>query len=185
MAELQPIIVFHGCHFVCHLEICTPICVKLFQVMSGVILCNLKKNNVSISNRFPGVHKRGIHTHIQTDRQTDRHTHDDSIRSLKITELKLWGTSMEHKFWKKGWAQLSGYKHGTQVLKETMELNLWSYTQGTQVLREIMKLKLWSYKHETQVLKEIMTLKLWGYKLGEQIPKEMMKFKLWGYKHGT
>ena len=44
--------------------------------MSGVISLNLKKNDASISNRFPGVHKRGIHTH----RQTDTHTHDDSIR---------------------------------------------------------------------------------------------------------
>ena len=36
--------------------------------MSDVIPRNLKKNDVSISNRFPGVHKRGTHTH------------DDSIR---------------------------------------------------------------------------------------------------------
>ena len=38
--------------------------------MSGVIPRNLKKNDDSISNRFPGVHKRDTHTH----------THDDSIR---------------------------------------------------------------------------------------------------------
>ena len=39
--------------------------------MSGVIPSNLK-NDVSISNRFPEVHKRGIHTHT--------HTLYDSIR---------------------------------------------------------------------------------------------------------
>ena len=70
MAELQPIIGFHGRHFVHHLEICNPICVKLLQIMFGVIPRNLKKNDVSISNRFRGVHKRGIY----------RHVHDDSIR---------------------------------------------------------------------------------------------------------
>ena len=42
--------------------------------MSGVISSNLKNDDVSISNRFPEVHKRGIHTHTHT------HTHDDSIR---------------------------------------------------------------------------------------------------------
>ena len=68
MDESQPIIVFHGRHFVRHLGICNPICVKLLRVMSGVIPRNLK-NEVSISNRFPGVHKRGTHT------QTDRRTH--------------------------------------------------------------------------------------------------------------
>ena len=51
--------------------------------MSGVIPRNVEKNDASISNRFPGVHKRRIHIH--TDRQTDRqdthtHTHDDSVR---------------------------------------------------------------------------------------------------------
>ena len=67
MAELQPIIVFHGRHFFRHIGIGNPICVKLLQLMSGVIRRNLKQNDVSISNRFPGVHKRGIHT--------DTHTH--------------------------------------------------------------------------------------------------------------
>ena len=80
MAEVRSIIVFHDCHFVRHLGIFNPIWVKLFQVMSGVIPCNLKKNDDSVSNRFPDVQKRGRHT--QTDRQTDIHTHtlDDSIR---------------------------------------------------------------------------------------------------------
>ena len=84
MAELRPIIVFHGRHFVHNLGICTPICVKLLQFMFGVIPRNLKKNDFSISNRFPGVHKRVIHTHTHTHThtQTDTHTHthDDSIR---------------------------------------------------------------------------------------------------------
>ena len=57
MAELQPIVVFHCRHFVRHLEICNPICVKLLQIMSGVIPPNLNKIDVSISNRFPEVHK--------------------------------------------------------------------------------------------------------------------------------
>ena len=35
MAELEPIIVFHGRHFVRHLGICNPICVKLLQIMSA------------------------------------------------------------------------------------------------------------------------------------------------------
>ena len=76
MAEIEPNIVFHGRHFVRHIEICNPICVKLLQIMSCIIPLNLKKRRLY----FPGVHKRGIHTH--TDRQTDRHTHthDDSIR---------------------------------------------------------------------------------------------------------
>ena len=43
MAELQPITAFHGRHFVRYLGICNPICVKLLQIMSGVIPRNLKK----------------------------------------------------------------------------------------------------------------------------------------------
>ena len=78
--KLQPVTGFNSRHIVRHLEICNPICVKLLQVMSGVIPCNLKKNDFSFSNRFPGVHKRGIHTHTHTHTQTHTHTHDDSIR---------------------------------------------------------------------------------------------------------
>ena len=37
MAELQPIIVFHGRHFIRHLGICDQICVKLLQLMCAVI----------------------------------------------------------------------------------------------------------------------------------------------------
>ena len=46
--------------------------------MSGVISSNLKTDDVSISNRFPEVHKRAAHVHTQT--HTHTHTHDDSIR---------------------------------------------------------------------------------------------------------
>ena len=48
MAELQQNIVFQDRHFVRHIGICNSICVKLLQVMSGLIPCNLKKNDVSI-----------------------------------------------------------------------------------------------------------------------------------------
>ena len=75
MAELRPIVVFNGRHVVRHLGICNPIFVKLLQAMSGVILRNLKKNDVSTSNRFPGVHKRGTHTDTHTHTHTHRHTH--------------------------------------------------------------------------------------------------------------
>ena len=45
MAELRPNIVFHDRHFVHHLGICNPICVKLLNVMSGVIPSNLKSED--------------------------------------------------------------------------------------------------------------------------------------------
>ena len=77
MTELRPIIMFHGRHFVRHLGIYNPICVKLLQVMPGVIPRNLKKRRLYLK-LFPEVHKRGIHRHTQTDRHT--HTHDDSNR---------------------------------------------------------------------------------------------------------
>ena len=48
MDELQPIIVFHVHHFVRHLGICHPICIKLVQLMFGVITQNSVKNKVSI-----------------------------------------------------------------------------------------------------------------------------------------
>ena len=47
--------------------------------MSGVIPRNLK-NDVSFSNRFPEVHKRGIHTHTHTHTHKHTHTHDDGNR---------------------------------------------------------------------------------------------------------
>ena len=40
MDKLQPNIVFHGRHFVRHVENCNPIRVRLLQVMSGVISRN-------------------------------------------------------------------------------------------------------------------------------------------------
>ena len=76
MAELQPMIVFHGRNFVRHLGICNPICVLLLQIMSGAILRNFKKNDIYILNRFPGVNKRGKHT--QTETHTDVHTYTDT-----------------------------------------------------------------------------------------------------------
>ena len=76
MAELRQNIVFYGRHFVRHLVICNPICVKFLQIMSGVISSNLKqKNGVTISNRF----LRSTNA-AYTHRDTDTHTHDDSIR---------------------------------------------------------------------------------------------------------
>ena len=68
MAELKPIIVFHGRRFVHHLGIFNPLGVKLLQILSGIIMRNLE-NDVFISNRLSRVHKRGIHT------DTDIHTH--------------------------------------------------------------------------------------------------------------
>ena len=48
MAELQPIIVFHADNFARHLGLCNQICVKLLQLMSGIITQNSVKNEVSI-----------------------------------------------------------------------------------------------------------------------------------------
>ena len=53
MAELQPIIVFHGRHFVRYLGICNPICVKLLWVMSNAIPRNLKEKRRLYIKRFP------------------------------------------------------------------------------------------------------------------------------------
>ena len=50
MAELQPIIVFYGRHFVRHLGICYRICVKLLQLMCAVITHNsVKKRSLYIN----------------------------------------------------------------------------------------------------------------------------------------
>ena len=48
-AELQPIIVFHGRHFIRHLGICNPISVKLLHIISGIIPHNLRKKTTSLS----------------------------------------------------------------------------------------------------------------------------------------
>ena len=75
MAELQAIVVFHGRHFVRHLGICNSICVKLLQIMSSVMPRILKKRRLYLKP-FSWGPKCGIHT----DRQTHKHTHDDSIK---------------------------------------------------------------------------------------------------------
>ena len=74
MAELRPIIVFHGRHFVRHLGICNPICVKLLQTMSGVIPRNLKKRRLYLKPF--SWRPQTQHTH----RHTDTYTHVDSNR---------------------------------------------------------------------------------------------------------
>ena len=99
MAEVQPIIVFHGRHFVRHLGICNPICVKLLHVMSGVISSKLKKTTSLSQTVLPAeIQKRGIHTdthtdtnthththiHTHTHKHTHTHTHDDSIRRIAM-----------------------------------------------------------------------------------------------------
>ena len=49
MTELQPIIVFHSRHFVRLLGICYRTCVKLLQLISGIIAHNsVEKNEVSV-----------------------------------------------------------------------------------------------------------------------------------------
>ena len=70
-------VVFHDRHFVRHLGICNPICVKLLHVMSGVISSNLKEKTTSLSQtvflRSTNAAYTHTHTHIHT--QTDTHTH--------------------------------------------------------------------------------------------------------------
>ena len=83
MAELPLIIVFRGRHFIRHLGICNPICVKLLQIMSGLIRLNFGKNDVYLKPFSCRPQTRHTHTqtHIQTDTtHTHTHTHDDSIR---------------------------------------------------------------------------------------------------------
>ena len=64
-------LVFHGRHF----GTCNLICVKLLQIMSGVIPRNLKKRRLHLQPFFPPRSKTR-HTHTHTRRQT----HDDNIR---------------------------------------------------------------------------------------------------------
>ena len=79
MAELRPNIVFHVRHFVRHLGICNPLCVNLLQVMSAVILSNLKEKRRLYFKPFSwGPQTRYTHTQTHTHRHT--HTHDDGIR---------------------------------------------------------------------------------------------------------
>ena len=77
MTELQAIIVFHGRHFVRHLGICNPICVKLLQIMSGFIMRNLKEKRRLYLKPFSW---RPQTRHTHTDIHTQTHTHDDSNR---------------------------------------------------------------------------------------------------------
>ena len=72
MAEVQPIIVLRSRHSIRHLGICNQICVKLLEIMSGVIPCNLKKRRLYLKPFFWRTR--------QPHRHTDTHTHDDSIR---------------------------------------------------------------------------------------------------------
>ena len=73
MAELQPITVFHGHNFVFHLGICNQICVKLLQIMSGVIPRNLKKRHLYLKPF--SWQTRHTHTHTHTRAHTHTHTH--------------------------------------------------------------------------------------------------------------
>ena len=87
MDELQSIIVFHGRHFVRHLGICNPICVKLLQIMSGVIPHNLKeKRRLYLTPFFWRPQTR--HTHRQTHTHTHTHTHTKTHTTLAIGEMQ-------------------------------------------------------------------------------------------------
>ena len=66
MAALRPIIVFYGRHFVRHHGICIPICVKLLQILSGVILRNQTKNTSLSQTDSWRPQRRPTHTHTHT-----------------------------------------------------------------------------------------------------------------------
>ena len=74
MPELPPTIVSHGRNFARHLGICNPICVKLWQMMSGVIPCNSEKKTSLSQTVFLGS-TNAAHTHTHTHTQTHRQTH--------------------------------------------------------------------------------------------------------------
>ena len=74
MAELRSIIVFHGRHFVRHLGICFQSCVKLLQVMSGVIPRNLKKILLYLKPFPLRPQTRHTLTHARTHARTHAHT---------------------------------------------------------------------------------------------------------------
>ena len=93
MAELQPIIVLHGRHFVRHLRICHPICVKLLQIMFGVIPRNIKqKRRLYLKPFSRGSQTRHTHTHTLTHTYRQTHTHDDSIKRnvMRCISPKKW-----------------------------------------------------------------------------------------------
>ena len=52
MAELRPIIEFHGRRFVCHLGICDRICVKFLQPMCADIVHNSVKKRILYINQW-------------------------------------------------------------------------------------------------------------------------------------
>ena len=83
MAELQPIIMFHGSHFVRHLGICNQICVKFLKIMFGVIPRNLKKTT-SLSQTVFLASTNAAHTHTQTHTHAHTHTHIHTNRHTTI-----------------------------------------------------------------------------------------------------
>ena len=70
MAELRPNIVFHGRHFVHHLEICNPICVKL---LTGYVRCHSEQFKIKTASLSQTVF-------LRSKNAAYTHTHDDSIR---------------------------------------------------------------------------------------------------------
>ena len=86
MAELQPIIVFHGRHFVRHLGICNPICAKILQAMSGIIPRNLKKTT-SLPLTVFLASTNAAYTQ-STHRHTQRHTHTHAHMSIAIGAMQ-------------------------------------------------------------------------------------------------
>ena len=54
--------------------------------MSGVIQRNLKKNDASISNRFPEVRKRDTHTRTHAHNHTNTHAHTNTVKRFFITD---------------------------------------------------------------------------------------------------
>ena len=89
---------FHGRRFFRNLGICNSICVKLLQTMSGVMPRNLKET-MSLSQTVFLPSTNEAHTH--TDRQTDTHTHDDSIRrnAMRYISPKMEACSGQRLWW--------------------------------------------------------------------------------------
>ena len=98
MGKLPPIIVFNGRHFVRHLGIFNPICVKLLSVMSGVIPSNLKKTtslsqtvllrstNAAYTHTYTHIHTHThTYTHTHTHTHTYTHTHTQSAEAIAAT----------------------------------------------------------------------------------------------------
>ena len=103
----------YGRHFVRHLWICNPICVKLLQLMCDVIPHNSKKNDVSISNRFSEVHKHGIHTHTHTQKHTHTHKHThtrtDTHTTIALGEMQY--VAFRLKIYERFLSKFSRYQH--------------------------------------------------------------------------